>query len=85
MFTFGYVSQIQLNDDPKSLLMKGMKFAIIPKHTPKEKINAKVESSLKEIDKPEADTIRANVSLTPCKSRINRLTIYQKGKQGLKE
>ena len=51
------LSDKQLSDNEQSLLIKGMKFAITPKHIPKEEIIAKVESSLKGIEKPEADTI----------------------------
>ena len=46
-----------------SLLSKGIKFSL-SKKIPKEEIIAKVESSMKRIDRPEADNIRTKVSLT---------------------
>ena len=54
----------ELSEGALSLLSKGMKFSLSQKQIPKEEIIAKVESSMKGIDRPEADNIRAKVSLT---------------------
>jgi len=75
----------QLNDDTKSLLTKGMKFVVTPKYIPKEEIIAKVESSLEGIDKPEADTICAKVSLTLQKSNKPTNNLSKREQSALKE
>ena len=54
----------ELSEGALSLLSKGMKFSLSQKQIPKKEIIAKVESSMKGIDRPEADNIRAKVSLT---------------------
>ena len=56
-----------VSDNEKSRFIKGMKFAITPNYIPKEEIIAKVDSSLKGIEKPEADTIRL----------VNDVSIFQ--------
>ena len=47
----------ELSEGVLSLLSKGMKFSLSQKQIPKEEIIAKVESSMKGIDRPEADNI----------------------------
>ena len=79
------LSEKQLSDGAKSLLLKGMKFAITPKYIPKEEIIAKVESSLKGIDKPEADTIRAKVSLTLQKAKCPKDNLTRNERTAMKE
>ena len=75
----------ELNDDVKSLLIKGMKFATTSRNIPKEEIIAKVESVLKGIDKPEADTIRAKVSLTLQNAKSPKDNLTKRERKAMKD
>ena len=79
------LSDKQLSESQKSLLEKGMKFSITENKIPKDEIISKVESSLKGIEKVEADTIRAKVSLTlqQAKAPKDNLSAYER--RALKE
>ena len=79
------LSDKELSESQKALLSKGMKFSITQNKIPKDEIISKVESSLKGIERSEADTIRAKVSLTlqQAKTPKDNLTINER--RALKE
>ena len=75
----------ELSEGALSLLSKGMKFSLSQKQIPKEEIIAKVESSMKGIDRPEADNIRAKVSLTLQQAQTPKDNISKAERRGLNE
>ena len=78
------LSSKQLTENEKNLLSKGMKFAITPKHVPKKEIISTVEGALTGIDKPEADIIRAKVSLTLQKAQTPKENISRDDKNAMR-
>ena len=58
------MSSRQLTHIKTDLLTKGLKFSITSKRIPIKDIIATIKDAVKDLEKEEADTIRANVSLT---------------------
>ena len=76
----------ELSEGTLSLLSKGMKFSLSQKQIPKEEIIPKVvESSMKGIDRPEADNICAKVSLTLQQAQTPKDNISKAERRALNE
>ena len=64
------MSSRQLTHIETDLLAKGLNFSITSKTLPNKDIIATIEDAVKDLEKEEADTIRAKVSLTLLNSKL---------------
>ena len=71
------MSSRQLTHIETDLLAKGLNFSIASKTLPNKDIIATIEDAVKDLEKEEADTIRAKVSLTLLISKPPKDNLFQ--------
>ena len=79
------MSSRQLTHIEIDLLAKGLNFSITSKTLPNEDIIATIEDAVKDLEKEDADTIRAKISLTLQNSKPHKDTLYKNERKALKE
>ena len=79
------MSSRQLTHIETDLLAKGLNFSITSKTLPNKDIIATVEDAVKDLEKEEADTIRAKVSLTLQNSKPPKDNLSKDERKALKE
>ena len=79
------MSSRQLTHNETYLLAKGLNFSITSKTLPNKDIIATVEDAVKDLEKEEADTIRAKVSLTLQNSKPPKDNLSKDKNKALKE
>ena len=79
------MSSRQLNHIETDLLAKGLNFSITSKTLPNKDIIATVEDAVKDLEKEEADTICAKVSLTLQNSKPPKDNLSNEERKALKE
>ena len=79
------MSSRQLTHIETNLLTKGLNFSITSKTLPNKYIRATIEDAVKDIEKEEADAIRAKISLTLQNSKPPRDNLSKHERKALKE
>ena len=79
------MSSRQLTHIETDLLAKGLNFSITSKTLPNKDIIATIEDAVKDLEKEEADTIRAKVSLTLLNSKPPKDNLSRDERKALKE
>ena len=79
------MSSRQLTHIETDLLTKGLNFSITSKTLPNKDIIATIEDAVKDLEKEEADTIRAKVSLTLLNSKPPKDNLSKDERKALKE
>ena len=79
------MSSRQLTHIETNVLTKGVKFSITSKTLPNKDIIATIEDAVKDLEKEEADTIRAKVSLTLQNSKPPKDNLSNDERKALKE
>ena len=79
------MSSRQLTHIETDLLAKGLNFSITSKTLPNKDIIATIEDAVKDLEKEEADTIRAKVSLTLLNSKPPKDNLSKDERKALKE
>ena len=79
------MSSRQLTHIETDLLSKGLNFSITSKDTPNKDIIATIEDAVKDLEKEEADTIRAKISLTLLNSKPPKDNLSKDKRKTLKE
>ena len=79
------MSSRQLNHIETDLLEKGLNFSITSKKLPNKDIIVTIEHAVKDLEKEEADTIRAKVSLTLQNSKPPKDNLSKDERKALKE
>ena len=79
------MSSRQLTHIQTDLLAKGLNFSITSKRLPNKSIIATIEDAVKDLEKEEADTIRAKITLTLQNYKLPKENLSQDERRVLKE
>ena len=79
------MSSRQLTHIQTDLFAKGLNFSITSKRLPNKSIIATIEDAVKDLEKEEADTIRAKITLTLQNYKLPKENLSQDERRALKE